>query len=114
MENLLNNAIKYGTSSRPVTITVKQLHERAFIQVHNHGGVIPVEQRETLFQAFQRLPDAEAGGKRGWGLGLAQARGAAEAHGGSIGVDSLPERGTTFTIDIPKDARPLQKRQPPA
>jgi hypothetical protein len=35
-------------------------------------------------------------------------RAVAEAHGGSIGVDSLPERGTTFMIDIPVDARPYQ------
>ncbi len=109
VENLVSNAVKYGTSSRPITITVRQTHGRAFILVHNHGGHIPAEQQENLFQAFRRLPQAEEGGKRGWGLGLAQARGAAEAHGGSISVDSLPERGTSFTIDIPMDARPFQK-----
>jgi signal transduction histidine kinase len=109
VENLASNAVKYGTSSRPITVTVRQTHERAFILVHNHGGHIPVEHQEMLFRAFVRLPEAEAEGQRGWGLGLAQARGAAEAHGGSIAVDSLPERGTSFTIDIPKDARPLQK-----
>jgi signal transduction histidine kinase len=109
VENLVSNAVKYGTSSRPITVTVRQTHERAFIVVHNHGGHIPAEQQETLFNAFVRLADAEAGGQRGWGLGLAQVRGAAEAHGGSISVDSLPERGTSFTINIPKDARPFQK-----
>lgn len=112
VENLVSNAVKYGSATRPITVTVKQSHERLFITVHNHGGVIPVEQQATLFRAFHRLPDAEEGDKRGWGLGLAQARGAAEAHGGSIGVDSLPKLGTTFVIDIPKDARPFQKRRP--
>lgn len=109
VENLLSNAVKYGTSSRPISVTVRQTHERAFILVHNHGGHIPVEKQEMLFQAFTRLPDEESGSKRGWGLGLAQVRGAAEAHGGSVAVDSLPERGTSFTIDIPTDARPFQK-----
>jgi len=109
VENLASNAVKYGTSSRAITVTVRQTHERAFVVVHNHGGAIPAEQQEMLFRVFQRLPEAESGGKRGWGLGLAQVRGAAEAHGGSISVDSLPERGTSFTIDIPKDARPFQK-----
>lgn len=112
VENLVSNAVKYGTSSRPITLTVRQTHERAFILVHNHGGHIPAEEQETLFKAFSRLPGAEAGGERGWGLGLVQVRGAAEAHGGSITVDSLPERGTSFTIDIPKDARPFQKSPP--
>ncbi|WP_426752707.1 sensor histidine kinase [Myxococcus sp. Y35] len=110
VENLAGNAVKYGTTSRPITITVRQTHERAFILVHNHGGHIPAEQQPTLFQAYHRLPAAEAGGAQGWGLGLVQVRGAAEAHGGSISVDSLPERGTSFTIDIPKDSRPFQQR----
>jgi signal transduction histidine kinase len=109
VENLASNAVKYGTASRAITITVRKAHERAFIVVHNHGGSIPAEQQEGLFQAFVRLQKAESGGQRGWGLGLAQVRGAAEAHGGSVTVDSLPERGTSFTIDIPMDARPFQK-----
>ena len=107
IENVGRNAVKYGSKSRPITITVRALHERALITVHNEGSYIPVEQQETLFRAFHRLPSAEDS-TRGWGLGLAQVRGVAEAHGGSIGVDSLPERGTTFTIDIPLDARPHQ------
>jgi signal transduction histidine kinase len=78
--------------------------------VHNHGPVIPSEKRETLFRAFQRLTEAEISGKSGWGLGLAQVRAVTEAHGGSIGLDSLPDRGTTFIIDIPLDARPYQDR----
>ncbi|HYH97335.1 HAMP domain-containing sensor histidine kinase [Hyalangium sp.] len=109
VENLGGNAVKYGATARPITVTVRQAHGRAFIVVHNHGGHIPVEQQETLFRAFQRLPEAEKSGRRGWGLGLAQVRGVAEAHGGSIAVDSLPERGTSFTVDIPKDARPFEK-----
>ena len=109
LENLIDNAVKYGAPARPITITVNETHGRAIIAVHNHGTHVPAEQRETLFRAFQRLTDAESSGKKGWGLGLAQVRAAAEAHGGSIGVDSLPEHGTTFTIDIPLDARPFQK-----
>jgi signal transduction histidine kinase len=77
--------------------------------VHNFGSHIPMERHETLFRAFQRLTEAETSGKRGWGLGLAQVRAVAEAHGGSVGIDSLPERGTTFTVDVPLDARPYQK-----
>ena len=109
VENLTSNALKYGARARPITITVGQTHGRGSVSVHNYGPVIPAEKRETLFRAFQRLADAEKSGKSGWGLGLAQVRAVAEAHGGSIGVDSLPDRGTTFTIDIPLDARPYQE-----
>ena len=108
VENLTSNALKYGAPARPITVTVGETHGRAIVTVHNHGPVIPAEKRETLFRAFQRLSDAEMSGKTGWGLGLAQVRAVAEAHGGSVAVDSLPGRGTTFTIDIPLDARPYQ------
>lgn len=108
VENLASNAVKYGAASRPVTITLRELHGRALITVHNEGSYIPAEQQETLFRAFHRLKNAEQSAEPGWGLGLAQVRAAAEGHGGSIGVDSLPDRGTTFVIDIPVDARPYQ------
>ena len=109
VENLVTNALKYGAPSRPITVTVREQHGRVILTVHNHGAHIPVEKQETLFRAFQRLTEAQTSGKTGWGLGLAQVRAVAEAHGGSIGVDSLAERGTTFMIDIPLDARPFQK-----
>jgi signal transduction histidine kinase len=104
--------VKYGTPSRPITVAVLERHGRAILAVHNEGPPIPAEQQETLFRAFQRLSDAAASGQRGWGLGLAQVRAVAEAHGGSIGLDSLPEQGTTFTVDIPLDARPYQSSNP--
>jgi signal transduction histidine kinase len=110
VENLADNAVKYGAASAPITVTVRQTRGRAIVTVHNHGAHIPPEKQETLFHAFQRLTDAEASGKIGWGLGLAQVRAVAEAHGGSIAVDSLPERGTTFIIDVPVDARPFQNK----
>lgn len=107
LENLAVNAVNYGAPERPITVTVRQEHDRAILQVHNHGGPIPVEKRETLFRAFQRATATGASGKRGWGLGLAQVRAVAEAHGGSIVLDSTAAQGTTFTIDIPLDARPF-------
>lgn len=110
IENLATNAEKYGALNRPITVTVRQTHGRAFLMVHNHGAPIPAAEQETLFRAFQRTRNPETARTRGWGLGLSQARGVAEAHGGSIAVDSLPERGTTFTIDIPVDARPFQEK----
>ncbi len=109
IENLAVNAVKYGHGTRPITLSVGQTHERALLTVHNEGSYIPTSERETLFLAFQRSREAEQSGQRGWGLGLALVRGVAEAHGGSIGVDSLPEKGTSFIIDIPKDSRPFQE-----
>jgi signal transduction histidine kinase len=108
VENLGTNAVKYGDAHQSITLKVTQTHGRALLMVHNHGSYIPPEEQETLFQAFRRSRTAEQSNKRGWGLGLALVRGVAEAHGGSIGVDSYPQHGTTFTLDVPKDARPFQ------
>jgi signal transduction histidine kinase len=110
VENLLDNAVKYGDPSRPITVDVRETHGRAIVRVHNHGPHIPADKQETLFRAFQRLTDAGSSGQKGWGLGLAQVRAVAEAHGGSITVDSVPGRGTTFIVDIPVDARPYQEK----
>ena len=100
--------MKYGSADRPITITVRAVAGRAMVSVHNFGSYIPPEELELLFQPFRRANQARKSGERGWGLGLTLVRGVAESHGGSIGVDSLPERGTTFVIDIPLDARPFQ------
>ncbi len=108
VENLVSNAFKYGDASRPVTVTVGHAHERVMISVHNFGNPIPSESRENIFQVFRRTESAQKGAAKGWGIGLALARTTAERSGGSLGVESSLEKGTTFTIDVPQDSRPYQ------
>lgn len=105
IENLLSNAFKYGRRDAPVTIRVVGAERRVILTVHNQGEAIPIEEQEQLFQPFRRAEAAKFSGKKGWGIGLALVRGVAEAHGGSIAVESSYEFGTTFTFDIPVDAR---------
>ncbi|NJM10399.1 MAG: HAMP domain-containing histidine kinase [Bdellovibrionaceae bacterium] len=107
IENLVTNALKYGDSTSAITIKVRPAHERVMVTVHNYGAHIPVEEQEALFQAFRRSHSAKSSGKPGWGIGLALVRAVAEGHGGSVVVDSRPEKGTAFIIDIPEDARPF-------
>lgn len=107
VENLCTNAVKYGDILSTVKIQLSETHKRVLISVHNTGSYIPVEDQETLFQTYMRTNIARNSNKKGWGIGLALVRGVAEAHGGSVGVDSSPERGTTFTIDMPQDPRTL-------
>lgn len=106
IENLLSNAFKYGDAGSPVTIQIDASNGRLILRVHNYGPPIPVEEREQLFQAFRRAESARASGKKGWGIGLALVRGVAEAHGGSVTIESSAKLGTTFTFDVPIDARP--------
>lgn len=105
VENLAVNGIKYGAPAGVVHVSLWQGYGRVIIAVHNEGPPIPPEDQASLFQLFRRAKDSPG---RGWGLGLAQVRAAAEAHGGSIGLKSTKEHGTTFLLDLPQDARPFQ------
>jgi signal transduction histidine kinase len=108
LENLVGNAVKYGAPDKQIRIKIDEMHERLLLSVHNEGNPIPPEELEDIFQFFQRSLTAKESKKQGWGIGLPYVREVAESHGGSIGVDSAAERGTTFLIDIPVDARPYQ------
>ena len=108
--NLASNAIKYGGSATSVSIRVKSSAETVELAVHNHGPVIPAEDRPTLFEPFSRAISVRAAAGRGWGLGLTLVKGCVEAHGGAVEIESEPETGTTFTLRFPSDARPFQPR----
>lgn len=108
IENLVSNAVKYGRPDTPVTIRIHAHDERLSVSVHNEGEPIPLLERECIFQMYRRADAAKNGAKQGWGIGLPYVRAVAESHGGSISVDSSGDRGTTFAIDVPLDARPFR------
>jgi signal transduction histidine kinase len=103
VENLVNNAIKYG-SGDAIRIMTHQSRGRLMLSVHNEGNPIPEAQHDRIFDYLRR----EAGPltAAGWGIGLPFVKSVAESHGGSVSVDSSPELGTTFLIDVPVDCRP--------
>jgi signal transduction histidine kinase len=106
--NLGVNAVKYGHADTPIVVRIVRIDSCVRLSVHNFGNPIPPEQREHLFDLFSRqrvVPQA----KDSWGLGLALVRACAEAHGGTVEVESAPDVGTTFTMMFPFDARPYQE-----
>jgi len=105
VENLCNNAIKYGDPTSRVTVSLRQEGDEAELCVHNWGNPIPAAEQECLFQYFTRTKSAEASGKRGWGIGLTLVKGVAEAHGGSVQVESSQEKGTLFRVRLPRHVR---------
>lgn len=107
VENLVFNAVKYGDGGRPVTVTLKRFFDRVQILVHNEGKEIPLPERTMLFDPFRRSPAADSSSQKGWGLGLALVRGVAQAHGGSVWLESSASLGTTFFVELPLDCRPL-------
>ena len=109
VENLVNNAIKYGDRGAPIRLTVSTTLARVQVMVHNQGPPIAPEDGESIFQLYRRAGSqglAQAKGE-GWGVGLPYVRRVAEAHGGSVMMSSSLEDGTAFVIDLPADARPF-------
>ncbi len=94
VRNLVENAIRYSARNTTVTIDVS---EEPAISVRDHGRGIPVENREVIFQRFERA-DRRGGGA---GLGLSIVRRTAEAHQATIGVSDAPGGGAVFTIRFP-------------
>lgn len=102
IENLVNNAIKYGDGEM-IKIMVQQTRGRMMLTVHNEGKHIPEERHNHIFEYLSRDDSSSV---EGWGVGLPFVKATAEAHGGSVTVDSAPKTGTTFLIDVPVDCRP--------
>lgn len=102
LENLCTNAIKYGAPQGYVTISLNDLGEKVSIEVHNEGNPIPQEEIDKLFQPFIRSRSVQEKGMRGWGIGLTLVKGLTEAHEGTVSVESSPETGTTFRVNLPK------------
>jgi signal transduction histidine kinase len=101
LENLVNNAIKYGAIGRPVLISINQDENSAVLEIHNEGNPIPMEEQAILFQQFKRSKKTEST-SAGWGIGLTIVQGVIKAHRGSIKVESAEGKGTSFIITLPK------------
>lgn len=107
LENLCSNAVKYGSPNYPIAVSLSQGAETVIIEVQNRGEVISSEDQKYLFQQFHRGRKAASGKKKGWGIGLTLVLGVAEAHGGTVTVESEIETGTIFTVTLPMDSRPF-------
>jgi signal transduction histidine kinase len=110
VHNLLDNACKYSAPLSTVSVRVVPGHDRVQVSVHNFGEPIPKEDQPTVFKPYRRTTGAKLSGKPGWGLGLVLVQAIAEAHGGSVGVESDAANGTTFTLDLLRDLRDLHSQ----
>jgi two-component system, OmpR family, sensor histidine kinase KdpD len=98
LANLLENALKYSPPAEPVHVQVTATQSEVLVRVVDHGPGIDQADRERIFEPFQRASD---GAVRGAGLGLAIARGFAEANGGRVWAESRAGQGATFVLALP-------------
>ena len=99
LANLVENAIRYSPPEEPVRVQVRELGSEVLVRVVDHGPGIPPGEAERIFEPFQR--GSLTGPARGAGLGLAIARGFAEANGGRVWVESHAGQGATFVLALP-------------
>jgi signal transduction histidine kinase/DNA-binding response OmpR family regulator len=105
--NYLSNAIKFTPEGGSVSLRATPAErDRVCIEVEDTGIGIPADALARLFGEFQQVAVANDGKKRsGTGLGLALTKRLVEAQGGSVGVDSVVGRGSTFRAVLPKRSR---------
>jgi len=104
--NLVDNAIKYTPAGGEVKLSL--YHEPGWVQVAvaDTGVGIAPEDLPHIFERFYRSDRVRSNKDGGAGLGLAIARWIAEAHGGHLTAESIPGRGSTFTLWLPSRSRP--------
>jgi signal transduction histidine kinase len=105
LDNLLSNAIKFTPDGGSVSVTLARQRDVAVLQVSDTGIGVPEEEVGRLFDRFFRASTGLT--ISGTGLGLPIVKSIAEAHGGTIDVESEVGVGTTFTVELP-----LQSRSP--
>jgi len=110
--NLLSNAFQHSSTSTIVRLASRGDGDGVTIDVHNDGAPIAPKDLARLFEPFERGTDASTTG-RSLGLGLYISKQIVSAHGGRIDVQSTAERGTQFTVWLPRVASPAQGESQP-
>ncbi|CAA9380010.1 MAG: Chemotaxis protein methyltransferase CheR, partial [uncultured Pseudonocardia sp.] len=98
--NLLSNALKF-TFEGGVAVTLRREGGAAVLRVRDTGTGIPADELPRLFERFHRVEGARSRSAEGSGIGLALVSELVGLHGGSIGADSAPGAGSTFTVAVP-------------
>lgn len=97
LDNLVRNAVKYSEPGGTVELRASVAAGHVCIEVEDCCGGLPPGKVEEAFAPFVRLDSGEAG----FGLGLAIAKHAVDAHGGAIRVQNLPDKGCIFVLELP-------------
>lgn len=101
ISNLIVNALQYTPSGGSVTVTLEPADTHALIQVQDTGIGIAPENQSRIFERFYRISGDRSRQTGGAGLGLAIAKAIAEAHQGSLQVQSELGKGSIFTLRLP-------------
>jgi signal transduction histidine kinase len=104
--NLLSNAANYAPENSTIRLACRQLEIGIEFSVHDDGPGMPSEVLDTVFRRFE--PRVNGGRRRGAGLGLSIVKSFVELHGGTVGIETAPNRGTTVSCLFPFNPRGLR------
>lgn len=99
--NLIDNAVKYSDSTKPIVLSIEGDSSSITISVSDQGSGIAEDQLPNLFNRFTQIETAGNEPKKGVGFGLYLVKQLTEAHGGEIAVQSRENEGSTFTVTLP-------------
>ncbi len=100
--NLLSNAFKFTPKDGQINVSLKEDSDNCIITISDTGKGISKEYQEKIFNRFFQIRDSDSAKMVGSGIGLSLSQKIVELHHGEITVSSELEKGTTFTITIPK------------
>jgi two-component system phosphate regulon sensor histidine kinase PhoR len=101
--NLIDNGIKFNREDGTLTVSARENETSSFISITDTGEGVSAEHLTRIFERFYRTDRARSRDIGGTGLGLAICKHLARLHGGEITVTSSFGRGSTFTIELPKE-----------
>jgi two-component system, OmpR family, phosphate regulon sensor histidine kinase PhoR len=104
--NLVDNAVKYAPDGKVLQVSLLRRGESVLLQVVDSGTGIADDERGRIFERFYRSRNVRGRTVRGSGIGLALVKHIAEAHGGSVEVESVVGKGSTFTVSLPTYQEP--------
>lgn len=105
IDNIMNNAIKYSPNGGTITCRLNDTQRYIILSITDQGLGIPRKDLKKVFDRFYRVDKARSRKQGGTGLGLSISKEVIEAQGGHVWVNSMENRGSTFYISLPYDAK---------
>ncbi len=103
IQNIVTNAIKYNGDGDMIDVTTGQKGEQVFVSVRDYGRGIPDEEQSHIFERFYKSDKSR--NSEGFGIGLAITKKILEINQGTIEVESVPGRGSMFTLFLPANSK---------